>query len=182
MEAIILAGGLPSSIGEFDGRIPKPMAEIGEKPILWHIMKHYSSYGFSDFIICCGYKGNEIKDFFVHYNENVREIRCNLPIDSIESVNWENEDWKVTIVDTGVDTLTAGRLQKVKKYIGDEPFMMTYGDGVADINITKLLEYHNNNPKVITISFTKPDGRFGALHLDKVSGDIRGFKEKARAD
>lgn len=182
MKVVILAGGKGTRISEESKLKPKPMVSIDGKPILWHIMKHYASYGFNEFVICLGYKGNVIKDYFVDYYAKQKEIKCNLSSGNNELLNWKTEDWKVTLADTGIDTLTAGRIINVKKYIGNEPFMITYGDGVADINLEKLLILHNKNKKTLTISSTKPDGRFGALRIDERTNDVMGFKEKARED
>lgn len=182
MKVVILAGGKGTRISEESKLRPKPMVTIAGKPILWHIMKHYASYGYEEFIICCGYKGNMIKDYFVHYNEQEKEIRFDLNNGQNKMLNWKTENWKVILADTGLETLTAGRIKKIRDYIGNEPFMITYGDGVSDINIDKLLEFHNKEKKTITISSIKPEGRFGALHLSDDGSSVIGFKEKARDD
>ena len=161
MKVVILAGGKGTRISEESRLRPKPMVEIGGKPILWHIMRQYASYGFNEFIICCGYKGHMIKEYFV---KNI------------------SEPWKVTMVDTGLETLTAGRILKVRDYIGGEPFLLTYGDGVSDVNIRELIAFHKKQGKTVTISTTQPEGRFGALRLDDTGSQVLGFKEKARAD
>lgn len=182
MKVVILAGGKGTRISEESRIRPKPMVTIGGRPILWHIMKHYSRYGFNDFIICCGYKGHMIKEYFVNYYMHQNNLTVHLKDGSIEVANNEIEPWRVTLVDTGLDTLTAGRILKIQEYVNGEQFMLTYGDGVSDININSLIEYHNKKKRVVTISSTKPEGRFGALHLDEYSHEVRGFKEKARID
>ena len=182
MKVVILAGGKGTRISEESRFRPKPMVTIGGQPILWHIMKHYSSYGFHDFVICCGYKGHMIKEYFVNYNLYHNDMSFHLKNETADILDCTKEPWKVTLVDTGLDTLTAGRLLKVRKYLDEEPFMLTYGDGVSNIDIDKLIAYHNVGKKAVTISATKPEGRFGALHLDEDSHEIRGFKEKVRDD
>lgn len=182
MEVVILAGGKGTRISEESRYKPKPMVTIGGKPILWHIMKHYSSYGFNEFIICCGYKGHMIKEYFINYHLQQNDVSFHLKNNKIEALEDVSELWKVTLVDTGLETLTAGRVLKVKEYLGEEPFLLTYGDGVSDIDIRKLVDYHQKNKKIVTISSTKPEGRFGALHLDENSHEVKGFKEKARID
>lgn len=182
MKVVILAGGKGTRISEESKYRPKPMVTIGGKPILWHIMKHYSSYGFQEFIVCCGYKGHMIKEYFVNYRVRQNNVSFHLENGKVQVLDEIQEPWKVTLVDTGLETLTAGRVLKVRKYLKEEPFMLTYGDGVSDINLQHLLEYHNQNKRIVTISSTKPEGRFGALHLDETSHTVKGFKEKARAD
>lgn len=182
MKVVILAGGKGTRISEESKIRPKPLVTIGGRPILWHIMKQYSTYGFHDFVICCGYKGHMIKEYFVNYYMHQNNIAFNLKDGTYKVQDNAVEPWKVTLIDTGQDTLTAGRILKVRQYLGEEPFMLTYGDGVADIDINQLLEYHRSNGKVVTISATKPEGRFGALYMDEESHEIKGFKEKARDD
>lgn len=182
MKVVILAGGMGSRISEESQYKPKPMVEIGDKPILWHIMKLYSYYGFDDFIICCGYKGHMIKDYFVHYYMYQTESTFHLGEGQTEMRSTKAEPWKVTLVNTGLHTLTAGRLQRIKEYIGeDENFMLTYGDGVANVNIPALLDYHWKQGRIATITTTQPAGRFGALKIS-VDGRIECFREKARKD
>ena len=168
-------------LGEETVSKPKPMVEIGGKPILWHIMKTYSAFGFHDFVICCGYKGPMIKDYFINYNHYQSDCTYSIGTQGIETVHSEVEPWKVTLVNTGLKTLTAGRILKAREYIGKEPFMLTYGDGVADLNVEELLAFHKAHGKTVTISTTQPPGRFGAVSIDK-NGIIGGFKEKARKD
>ncbi len=181
MKVVILAGGMGTRLGEETVSKPKPMVEIGGKPILWHIMKTYSAYGFHDFVICCGYKGPMIKDYFINYNHYQSDCTYLTGTQEIETVHSRVEPWKVTLVNPGLKTMTAGRILRAREYIGEEPFLLTYGDGVADLNIPELLDFHRAHGKIITISTTQPPGRFGALSIDE-GGVIRGFKEKARKD
>lgn len=181
MKVVILAGGRGTRISEESLLKPKPMIEIGNKPILWHIMKGYSVYGFNEFIICCGYKGQMIKDYFIHYYMYQSNSSFNLCDSSYKICDKHNENWKVTLVDTGLDTLTGGRILKIKEYIEDEEFLITYGDGVSDVNISKLIAFHHKNDSVVTITTTQPSGRFGAIKINKY-GRVETFKEKARAD
>lgn len=183
MKVVLLAGGKGTRLGEESQYRPKPMVEIGEKPILWHIMQRYSQYGFNDFIICCGYKGHLIKDYFLKYHMKYSDVEFNIQMKRVEYLSNNIEPWKVTLVNTGLETLTAGRILKIKEYIGnDKEFMLTYGDGVADIDIDKLIEFHHSHNKTITITITKPDGRFGTVKFDEVTKEVNGFKEKARGD
>ena len=181
MKVVILAGGKGTRISEESRLRPKPMVTIGGKPILWHIMKQYSAYGIHEFIICCGYKGHMIKEYFVNYMLQQKHVSFDLRGGSIQTDEM-SEPWKVTLIDTGLETLTAGRLLKVRQYLGEETFLLTYGDGVADININQLIQYHQKKKKLVTISAIKPEGRFGALHLDEETHIVNGFKEKARDD
>lgn len=182
MKVVILAGGKGTRISEESRFKPKPMITIGGKPILWHIMKWYEKYGISEFIICCGYKGSLIKAYFVNYYMNNSTVTYRLDDNKdIVRINYV-EPWKVTLVDTGIDTLTAGRILKVRDYLKDEPFMLTYGDGVADVNLDELLKFHIQSGKLVTISTTQPEGRFGAIKFSEDGRLIEGFKEKARND
>lgn len=183
MKVVILAGGYGTRISEESHLKPKPMIEIGGNPILWHIMKTYSHYGYNDFIICCGYKGYIIKEYFANYYLHRSDVTFNFANDN-EMIIHSNivEPWKVTLVDTGIDTMTGGRLKKVQSYIGDETFMLTYGDGVSDINIKNLLDFHKSNKKIGTITAIQPEGRFGMLNIDKDNTTIKSFKEKHRED
>ena len=179
MKAVILAGGLGSRLSEETIIRPKPMIEIGEKPILWHIMKIYSSFGVHDFIICLGYKGYLIKEYFANYFLHMSDVTLNIAKNSIEVHQNNAEPWTITLVETGEKTMTGGRLKRVAKYI-DEDFCLTYGDGVANINIQKLIEFHSQHGKLATMTAIRPAGRFGALTL---SGDlITGFQEKPAGD
>lgn len=181
MKVVILAGGMGTRLGEETVSKPKPMVEIGGKPILWHIMKTYSVYGFYEFVICCGYKEPMIKEYFLHYHLHNTNCTYDLGNNSIHMPQTEIEPWKVTLVNTGLHTLTAGRVLKAREYVGDERFLLTYGDGVGDININELLKTHEKCGKTITISTTQPSGRFGAIKIDE-NGIVEGFKEKARKD
>lgn len=178
MKVVILAGGMGTRISEESHLKPKPMVEIGEFPILWHIMKIYSSYGFNDFIICCGYKGHVIKEYFLDYYMYQSDVTVNLATNDIQVHETIGEPWNVTLVNTGEKTATAGRIKMIQKYVGEEPFMMTYGDGVADINIPELLEFHRKCERVATITTTRPAGRFGIIQMDEEAGRVLSFKEK----
>ena len=181
MKAVILAGGLGTRISEETHLKPKPMIEIGGMPILWHIMKIYSHHGINDFIICCGYKGYIIKEYFANYFLHMSDITFDLNTNSMKVHQLKAEPWKVTLVDTGVETMTGGRLKRVSPYIDDhEPFCFTYGDGVADIDITKSIAFHKSHGKRATLSATFPAGRFGALAISQ--GLVSSFKEKPRGD
>lgn len=182
MKVVILAGGKGTRISEESRRKPKPMVEIGGMPIIWHIMKLYSFYGYNEFIICCGYKGQMIKEYFIHYYTYQSDNTFSLM--NREITVHENciEPWRVTLVNTGLETLTAGRLLRVKDYIEEDEFMLTYGDGVADVNIHRLLMFHHHNDKIMTITATQPSGRFGTLKMESGTNQVRGFKEKARTD
>ncbi len=182
MKVVILAGGKGTRISEESRLRPKPMVEIGGTPILWHIMRQYASFGFREFIICCGYKGHMIKEYFVNYYRNNSQLQICLDNQKENILLQNSEPWKVTLVDTGLETLTAGRILQARRYIGDEPFFLTYGDGVSDVDIRKLLKFHRQQGKVVTISTTQPEGRFGALKLDESGKRVMGFKEKARED
>lgn len=182
MKVVILAGGKGSRISEESVLKPKPMIEIGGMPILWHIMKIYSSYGFHEFIVCCGYKGQMIKDYFIHYYMHQSDSTFSLADRSVTVHESHAEPWKVTLANTGLNTLTAGRILKIKDYIEEDEFLLTYGDGVSDVNIRRLIEFHHANGKIATITTTQPPGRFGALKIDEATNQVKGFKEKARAD
>lgn len=180
MKVAILAGGLGSRLGEETTVRPKPMVEIGGKPILWHIMKIYSHYGFNEFIVMCGYKGEYIKDYFLNYRYNTSDITVNLSDNSVCVHKNRTEPWKITLCDTGANTLTGGRIAQIKKYIGDEPFMLTYGDGVADIDIPALIDFHRKSGKIATLTAVRPTARFGVLHIEK-DGGVSEFVEKPEA-
>ena len=181
MKAVILAGGLGTRISEETYTKPKPMVEIGGKPILWHILKIYSSHGINEFIICCGYKGYVIKEYFANYFLHMSDVTFDIHNNSMDVHNKKGEHWKVTLVDTGDDTLTGGRLLRVKDYIKDEDaFCFTYGDGLADINISNLISFHKNHKKLATISAVIPPGRYGALEMDGTN--VNGFIEKPPGD
>lgn len=179
MKVVLLAGGLGTRISEETHLRPKPMIEIGGKPILWHIMKIYSFYGFNEFIICCGYKGNLIKEYFANYFLYTSDITFHMDKNNFMEVHErKDESWKITLVDTGEKTQTAGRLAMVKKYIEDDTFLMTYGDGVGDINMDKLLECHIKNKKKVTLTAVIPPGRFGGIVCE--GNLVKEFHEKPR--
>ena len=181
MKVVILAGGLGTRLSEETRLIPKPMVEIGGKPILWHIMKIYSYYGFNEFIVLSGYKSHIIKDYFVNYYQQYSDITVDMLNNSIEFHKIKTEPWKVTVLYTGQDTMTGGRIKRAKEYVGDEPFMLTYGDGVADININELIQRHKDGGKYCTMTAVRPSGRFGALGIEK-DGTITTFHEKPEGD
>ncbi len=176
MKVVILAGGYGSRLSEETIVKPKPMVEIGGKPILWHIMKMYSAYGFNDFVICLGYKGYLIKEYFANYYLHNSDVTFDLNDNSKQIHQNSSEPWKVTLVDTGDDVMTGGRLKRVAAYLGDEDFCLTYGDGVADINISELVAFHKAQGKLATVTATQMPGRFGSLTLDKAQ--VIGFQEK----
>ncbi len=180
MKAVILAGGLGTRICEESHLCPKPMIKIGGKPILWHIMKIYSSHGINDFIICCGYKGYVIKEYFANYFLHNSDITFDLKSNKIEIHRKYSEPWKVTIIDTGESTQTGGRLKRVKDYLGNEDFCFTYGDGLANIDITKLISYHYNQKTLSTVTTVQPPGRWGALEI--VNNKAVDFNEKPIGD
>ena len=177
MKAVILAGGLGTRLSEATNLIPKPMVEIGGKPILWHIMKIYSQYGINDFIICCGYKQYVIKEYFANYFYHNCDITVDLSEGSIQTHDSHSENWKVTLVDTGLNTMTGGRVQRIQKYIGNEPFLLTYGDGVADIDINATIEEHRKAGKVLSMTAYQPGGKLGVLDMD-MDGTLKSFQEK----
>ncbi|MDI6731716.1 MAG: glucose-1-phosphate cytidylyltransferase [Candidatus Margulisbacteria bacterium] len=182
MKVIILAGGLGTRIGEESVLRPKPLTEIGEKPILWHIMKIYSYYGFNDFVICLGYKGYQIKEYFANYFLHESDVTFDFSHGRKEMVHSHAaEPWKVTLVNTGIGTQTGGRIKRVKKYLENQPFMLTYGDGLADVDVEKLLKYHQKHGKIATITAVKPIGRFGALSIGSKS-KVKKFQEKPEGD
>ena len=183
MKIVILAGGFGTRISEESHLKPKPMIEIGDAPILWHIMKYYSCFGFNDFIICCGYKGYVIKEYFADYYLHRSDITFDFS-NGNEMIIHNNvaEPWRVTVVDTGLYTQTGGRIKRIKKYIGDETFMMTYGDGVSNIDIHKLVKQHKSTNNIVTLSAIQPGGRFGVLDIDENDRKVIGFREKATED
>ncbi|WP_455789115.1 glucose-1-phosphate cytidylyltransferase [Clostridium butyricum] len=182
MKVVLLAGGFGTRISEESYLKPKPMVEIGDRPILWHIMKQYSTYGFNEFVICAGYKQHKIKYYFADYFLHQSDITFDFTNDNQMVVHHNvAEPWKVTIVDTGLNTMTGGRVKRIQKYIGNEPFMLTYGDGVSDINIRELYEYHRENGKMVTMSAYNVGQRFGVLDIDS-EGKIKAFREKAKDD
>jgi glucose-1-phosphate cytidylyltransferase len=182
MKAVILAGGFGTRLSEETGVRPKPMVEIGDRPILWHIMKIYSAHGIDDFIICLGYKGHMIKEFFAKYSLHRSDVTFDLRNNDMQIHQNDTEPWTVTLVDTGENSMTGGRLKRVAKYIGDETFCMTYGDGVSDLNIGELIDFHRSQNTLATLTAVKPPGRFGAFKLGKDQLQIPSFKEKPQGD
>lgn len=178
MKAVILAGGYGTRISEESGVRPKPMVEIGGKPVLWHIMKIYSCYGINDFIICCGYKGHVIKEYFANYFLDNADVTFNMSDNTMAVHRTETEPWNVTLVNTGYNTMTGGRLRRVRDYIGDETFCMTYGDGLSDVNIAELIDFHRANGKLATLTAVQQPGRFGAFTLSPEETSINHFQEK----
>lgn len=180
MKAVILAGGLGTRLSEETHAKPKPMVTIGGMPILWHIMKIYSSHGITDFIVCCGYMGYVIKEFFANYNMHSSDVSFNFSTGEMHFHNRRAEDWTVTLVDTGPDTMTGGRLRRVGAFLDDETFCFTYGDGVSDVNISDAIKFHKSHTKLVTVTGVQPPGRFGALDLDDER--VKGFIEKPTGD
>lgn len=180
MKAVILAGGLGTRISEETHLKPKPMIEIGGKPILWHIMKIYSAHGVNDFVICCGYKGYVIKEYFANYFLHMSDVTFDMEHNKMEVRQRYAEPWKVTLVDTGEETMTGGRLKKVQQYLDEEDFCFTYGDGVGNVDITKLVAFHKEQGTLATLTATQPPGRFGALNMEQHK--ITGFQEKPQGD
>lgn len=182
MKAVILAGGFGTRLSEATNLIPKPMVEIGGKPILWHIMKIYSHYGINEFIICCGYKQYVIKEYFANYFRHNSDMTVDLGNNTTIIHNNYAEDWKVTMVDTGLNTMTGGRIKRIQKYIGDEPFLLTYGDGVADIDIQATIDTHKQTGSILSLTAYKPSGKFGSLQFESGSDKIIAFQEKPAGD
>ena len=180
MKLVILAGGLGSRISEESSSKPKPMIEIGGKPIIWHIMKIYSYYGINDFVICLGYKGYVIKEYFANYSLHNSDVTFDMSSSKIDIHTNSSEPWKVTLVDTGEETMTGGRLKRISSYLDKEDFCFTYGDGVSDINITELISFHKSNKTLATVTAVQPPGRFGLLKTD--GERVTGFKEKPEGD
>ena len=178
--AVILAGGLGTRISEETESRPKPMVEICGRPILWHIMKMYSAHGIHEFIICLGYKGYVIKEYFSNYYLHLTDITIDIGTNSMTMHHSQVEPWKVTLIDTGVATMTGGRLKRVREYIGDRTFCMTYGDGVADVDIGRLIDFHESHGRAATVTAVAPPGRFGAM--DMAGDEVRGFREKPQGD
>jgi len=181
MKVVILAGGLGTRLSEETSLVPKPMVEIGGRPILWHVMKIYSYWGFNDFVILTGYKSHIIKDYFINYYTRYSDLTIDMENNILEFHNTRTEAWKVTVLYTGADTMTGGRLLGAKEFIGNKQFMLTYGDGVGDVNITELLKQHNAAKKLVTLTSVQPDGRFGALTIND-NGLVKSFKEKPVGD
>lgn len=182
MKAVILAGGLGTRISEESGVRPKPMVEVGGKPILWHIMKIYEAGGITDFVILCGYKSHVIKDYFVNYCLNMADLSVNLGKNQVEVLRNGSEAWNITLVETGEDTMTGGRLKRAQEYIGNETFCLTYGDGVTDLPIRDVIEFHKEHKALATMTAVQPPGRFGAFSLHEGQTKLETFNEKPKGD
>ncbi|AOW17540.1 glucose-1-phosphate cytidylyltransferase [Polaribacter vadi] len=181
MKVVILAGGFGTRLSEETASIPKPMVKIGDKPIIWHIMKHYSSYGFNDFVILGGYKSYVIKEYFANYYLHQSDVEFDMTNNTMTTLDSKTEDWKVTVLDTGLHTMTGGRIKRAAKYL-DEPFMLTYGDGVSNVNIGKLVDFHKSHSQKVTMTCVQPEGRFGAVDINVESNVINSFMEKPKGD
>jgi glucose-1-phosphate cytidylyltransferase len=181
MKVLILAGGFGTRLSEQTEIKPKPMVEIGGKPILWHILKIYSTYGYNDFVILLGYKGYVIKEFFANYFLHQSDLTIDIKNNKIEIHDNYSENWKITLVDTGAETLTGGRIKRAGKFVDNEPFLLTYGDGVSDVDIQKLVDFHKSHGKLATMTAIQPEGRFGALDISK-NNEINSFIEKPKGD
>lgn len=181
MKVVILAGGFGTRISEESHLKPKPMIEIGEQPILWHIMKYYSQFGFHEFVICLGYKQYVVKEYFADYFLHTSDVTFDLAKNRMEVHNNYSEPWRVTLVDTGLHTMTGGRIKRIRDYIGDEPFLLTYGDGVSNVDLAALVDFHKNHGKIATITGVNVGQRFGVLEVD-ADGAIREFREKSDDD
>ncbi|QOG11505.1 glucose-1-phosphate cytidylyltransferase [Arcobacter sp. FWKO B] len=181
MKVLLLAGGYGTRLSEETDIRPKPMVEIGGKPILWHIMKIYSSYGFNEFVILLGYKGYYIKEYFANYFLHQSDVTLDIQTGKMEVLNNSSEPWKITLLDTGNDSMTGGRVKRAQAFIGNESFMLTYGDGVSDINIEELVKFHKSHGKTMTMTSAQPDGRFGALNIED-NYQVSSFQEKPKGD
>lgn len=181
MKVLLLAGGFGTRLSEETDIRPKPMVEIGGKPILWHIMKIYSHYGFNEFVVLLGYKGYYIKEYFANYFLHQSDVTIDMKDGSMKVLNNSSEPWKITLLDTGLNTMTGGRVKRAQSFIGNKPFMLTYGDGVSDININELIDFHKSHGKAMTMTSSQPDGRFGALNIAQ-NNQVCEFKEKPKGD
>jgi glucose-1-phosphate cytidylyltransferase len=181
MKVVILAGGLGTRLSEETDLKPKPMVEIGEYPIIWHIMKIYSHFGFNDFIICLGYKGYVIKEYFANYFLHKADVEIDIQKNQIKYLNSARESWKISLIDTGLNTMTGGRIKRLAKYLDNKTFMLTYGDGLSDVNITNLLKFHQDHQKMATVTAVQPAGRFGSLAI-RPEDNISSFVEKPPGD
>jgi glucose-1-phosphate cytidylyltransferase len=181
MKVLLLAGGYGTRLSEETDTRPKPMVEIGGKPILWHIMKTYSSYGFNEFVVLLGYKGYYIKEYFANYFLHQSDVTLEIATGKMEILNNSSEPWKITLLDTGVNCMTGGRVKKAQDFIGNEPFMLTYGDGVSDINISDLVAFHKSHGKAMTMTSAQPDARFGALNIEE-NNQVTSFQEKPKGE
>lgn len=182
MKVVIFAGGYGTRLSEETTVKPKPMVEIGGRPILWHIMKMYAHYGLNDFIICCGYKGHIIKDYFLRFQQLASDFTIDLNTNEVQITKCNSEDWKVTLVDTGIGTMTGGRLKRVRDYLGDSTFCLTYGDGVSNVDIPALIRFHDSEGAIATLTAVQPPGRFGVFHLDGGQKRITRFREKPQSE
>ncbi len=182
MKVVLLAGGFGTRLSEETTVRPKPMVEIGGRPILWHIMRQYAAHGLNEFIVCCGYKSEFIRDYFLNYRNNLSDFTISLKSGEVDFIRTEAEDWKVTVVDTGLNTMTGGRIKAIQKYVGDEAFCLTYGDGVSNVDITEEIKFHKEQGGWATLAAVSQPGRFGALGLDTETGHVRAFREKAAMD
>ena len=181
MKVVILAGGLGTRLSEETVLRPKPMVEIGGMPIIWHIMKIYSSHGFNEFVVCLGYRGYLIKEYFANYFLHKSDITIDLSDNSLKVHDSQAEPWKITLVDTGINSMTGGRIKRIQPHVGNEPFLLTYGDGVSDVNITELVKFHNANGRYCTVTSVQPSGRFGALNMGD-DNEVLSFMEKPKGD
>jgi glucose-1-phosphate cytidylyltransferase len=182
MKAVILAGGLGSRLSEATSVIPKPMVEIGGKPIIWHIMKIYSHYGINDFVVCCGYKQYVIKEYFANYFRHNCDMTVDLSNNSVQIHDNHSENWKVTMIDTGLNTMTGGRIKRIQPYVGNEHFCLTYGDGVTDLNISDTIKEHEKCGAILSLTAYLPAGKFGALDINPQTGFVNSFAEKPKED
>lgn len=180
MKLVILAGGLGTRLSEETKIKPKPMVEIGGKPILWHIMKYYSCFGINEFIICCGYKGNQIKEYFLNYKNINSDIRINLKDNHVDIISNDSEEWSITCIDTGENTMTGGRIKRIKDYIDNDTFLMTYGDGLSNVDIKGLINFHKTHNKLVTLTAVNPPVRFGNIEMNE-AGSVSSFMEKPPA-
>ncbi len=181
MKVVLLAGGLGTRLSEETVLKPKPMVEIGGMPIIWHIMKIYAAHGFNDFVVCLGYKGYVVKEYFANYFLHKSDVTIDMSDNSIKVHDSQAEPWKITLVDTGNDSMTGGRIKRIQSHIGNEPFMLTYGDGVSDVNIAELVKFHQSHGKLCTVTAVQPSGRFGALNLTQ-DQTVDSFLEKPKGD
>ena len=182
MKVLILAGGFGTRLSEETGIKPKPMVEIGEKPILWHILKTYSHYGYNEFVILLGYKGYMIKEYFANYFLHNSSVTIDLKNNSIEVLNNKSENWKITLLDTGLNTYTGGRIKQAKNIVGGEKFLLTYGDGVSDVNFKELVDFHNNHNGIITMTTVQPQSRYGTIEFGKDDAQVKSFQEKPKGE
>jgi glucose-1-phosphate cytidylyltransferase len=182
MKTLLLAGGFGTRLSEETSLKPKPMVNIGGKPILWHIMKLYSYYGYNDFVVLLGYKGQVIKEYFINYFYHQSDLQIDIANNKVEILNNSSEPWKITLIDTGLNTMTGGRVLRAKQVVGNKPFMLTYGDGVGNVDIKKLVATHKNHGKAITMTTVQPEGRFGGVAFDNNSDKVTAFLEKPKGD